>query len=650
MAIRADKLSPPKSLDQMTGVFSLATTSQPKQRIRRKMTDAEKIEYRKRRIVKACDKCAQRKRKCHHNQPEMETVGASAGKHSQRAGKSTIRTSTKTSNSPNKSQHPSGKQSDRDLDELGSNDPFTTFSSHDFDDFTMLEDSFPEINIDDLLELNPFQSMDFTSDQSSSELFTPDVSPGQHFWPTVDYEHDFTLLGSLTPEYSELRIPGTTMDDEQCFDPRLSWPMHVFEPTSTDGLAAITKRSPEALVTKSRKGRPAHDDMLWEHLRTGQAEDRLEKPEATHRLHTHSDLKPSLESIPGYHDSHDSSAYAEDIRTNMNATLQQIHSRAPPRPCEKEYVSERFSDPREDRTIGVPDARQTESTSALESQKSVKPRFLARQERSTPAAGLECITQTPSIFAESVVEDINPATELFLLRRRIPKPLHSIVDRKRNAGDAESRMSSSQLLRPTFDSDVRTLYETELPGGGADERFSTMHSEHRGSPMGLGQTSRVYKIASCPSSEIAGDCTPLTGAAHSHKPVHTRLQSPGSSGFDSGTTPHRPGMIIEAKLACSSSIPPSDSTENLYTSRLSDHVRYRDHFGRFGPTGGFQGLFLFALSVLFMGLLVHFSGFVPPSTTVLLLAALIRPVDHQTKDTAKHAGLVNRAFRLVSQC
>ena len=51
------------AIDQMTSVFSLSTSEQPKQRIRRKMTEAEKVEYRKRRIVKACDKCSKRKRK-----------------------------------------------------------------------------------------------------------------------------------------------------------------------------------------------------------------------------------------------------------------------------------------------------------------------------------------------------------------------------------------------------------------------------------------------------------------------------------------------------------------------------------------------------------------------------------------------------------
>ena len=48
-------------LEEMTGVFSLSSTSQPKTRVRRKMTESEKLEYRKRRIVKACDSCSKRK-------------------------------------------------------------------------------------------------------------------------------------------------------------------------------------------------------------------------------------------------------------------------------------------------------------------------------------------------------------------------------------------------------------------------------------------------------------------------------------------------------------------------------------------------------------------------------------------------------------
>jgi hypothetical protein len=57
------------AIDQMVNVFSLSTSEQPKQRVRRKMTEAEKVDYRKRRIVKACDTCSKRKRKVRLSPP-----------------------------------------------------------------------------------------------------------------------------------------------------------------------------------------------------------------------------------------------------------------------------------------------------------------------------------------------------------------------------------------------------------------------------------------------------------------------------------------------------------------------------------------------------------------------------------------------------
>jgi hypothetical protein len=58
----------------MTSVFSLSTSEQPKQRMRRKMTESEKIEYRKRRIVKACDTCSKRKRKVKNPPPSLQVA------------------------------------------------------------------------------------------------------------------------------------------------------------------------------------------------------------------------------------------------------------------------------------------------------------------------------------------------------------------------------------------------------------------------------------------------------------------------------------------------------------------------------------------------------------------------------------------------
>ena len=72
----------PPALEQMTSSFSVSSVDQPKQRLRRKMTEAEKQEYRQRRIVKACDKCQKRKRKCNHNQSDVEKLITSSQKQS----------------------------------------------------------------------------------------------------------------------------------------------------------------------------------------------------------------------------------------------------------------------------------------------------------------------------------------------------------------------------------------------------------------------------------------------------------------------------------------------------------------------------------------------------------------------------------------
>lgn len=56
------------SMEQMTGVFSLqGEIPAAKPRVRRKMTDKEKQEYRKRRQARACGSCVKRKRKCQHD-------------------------------------------------------------------------------------------------------------------------------------------------------------------------------------------------------------------------------------------------------------------------------------------------------------------------------------------------------------------------------------------------------------------------------------------------------------------------------------------------------------------------------------------------------------------------------------------------------
>ncbi|KAF7188645.1 hypothetical protein HII31_10307 [Pseudocercospora fuligena] len=166
----------PPSLDQMTNVFSLSTSTQPKQRVRRKMTEAEKVEYRKRRIVKACDKCAKRKRKCPHNQTQMDTIATSA-KSGSRSSKSASPKST-----PPASVKQVAKGNFAQLDDLGGLTAEINMDQS-FDDFPMFDDSFAEVSVNDFLHFD---------NQNNAcgpyDLFTPDFSPSQYSWSSNGQE------------------------------------------------------------------------------------------------------------------------------------------------------------------------------------------------------------------------------------------------------------------------------------------------------------------------------------------------------------------------------------------------------------------------------------------------------------------------------
>ncbi|KXT08939.1 hypothetical protein AC579_9526 [Pseudocercospora musae] len=176
----------PPSLDQMTNVFSLSSTAQPKQRVRRKMTEAEKVEYRKRRIVKACDKCAKRKRKCPHNQTQMDTIATSA-KSGSRSSKSASPKST-----PPASVKQVAKENFAQPDDL---EGLTAEINMDqsFDDFPMFDDSFAEISVNDFLHFD---------NQNNAcgpyELFTPDFSSSQYSWTSNG--QDLPLIDSASAD------------------------------------------------------------------------------------------------------------------------------------------------------------------------------------------------------------------------------------------------------------------------------------------------------------------------------------------------------------------------------------------------------------------------------------------------------------------
>ncbi|KAF2726276.1 hypothetical protein K431DRAFT_280308 [Polychaeton citri CBS 116435] len=140
----------PPTIENMTSVFSLSSSAQPKQRVRRKMTESEKAEYRKRRIVKACEKCSKRKRKCNHNQPEMEGVSNTPTIPSRITKPRTSEPCSRDTRLPKDDKHMRVRIAQA-LDHVTSADPFAVAGSTPSEpaDFSYLIDPVPEISFDD---------------------------------------------------------------------------------------------------------------------------------------------------------------------------------------------------------------------------------------------------------------------------------------------------------------------------------------------------------------------------------------------------------------------------------------------------------------------------------------------------------------------
>lgn len=267
----------PPSLDQMTGVFSLSTSAQPKQRIRRKMTEAEKVEYRKRRIVKACSKCAARKRKCPHNQAEMETVPASS-KNAARISKSSSPKSSTTSKSttpPTAQQKPSFDASMLSVDDLDFGEFGNAFIPS--QDFTMFEDTLAD------LDMNNFAFDNFTH---GNDFFTPDVSPLQQTWSFEGQPGDSTILDGLpsNAHHTQQHIlqPGGQQDRQYTRAESFATDHATLQPWE----GHFTQEG----LSRRRKGAYGNQTLQQQHVESGIPE----QPVPTHTRHVHDAANASM--------------------------------------------------------------------------------------------------------------------------------------------------------------------------------------------------------------------------------------------------------------------------------------------------------------------------------------------------------------------
>ncbi|QIW99896.1 hypothetical protein AMS68_005414 [Peltaster fructicola] len=173
------------AIADMTGVFSLNSAEQPKQRLRRKMTEAEKIEYRKRRVMKACDKCAKRKRKCTHNQATDHVTSVAAPTNARVAKPSARQTIAQQSHQVQSAQQSGYDAVDNNI---------VSLDSTDFDDFTLLSD--------DMMDYDTL----FQTDDINSFFHGIDcVDPQWLVQPAIDYASCFSSasLQELLPH-----VPG----------------------------------------------------------------------------------------------------------------------------------------------------------------------------------------------------------------------------------------------------------------------------------------------------------------------------------------------------------------------------------------------------------------------------------------------------------
>ena len=242
----------------------------------------------------------------------------------------------------------------------------------------------------------------------------------------------------------------------------------------------------------------------------------------------------------------------------------------------------------------------------------------------------------PSL-GEGLTTSASPTTELYLLKRRIPQALHSVVDRN----------SPSAALGPL----LTTIPENVDTYSQRDHEREMIISRNAECTEG---NSILTDGGAYPTSDTANDNARLAGSVGltrvARQPVHTRSRNPTATDFAGDTDQHYGagsfGLGHNASIAVNAARVPAPtvkfdisafdtpSTVNQVDAyRLCDHVRRRDHFGRPSrsiPTAG--ELFalaatavssLFAIATLLLLLIAVRTS---PTTLSLLLLALASPV------------------------
>ncbi|KAI7152583.1 hypothetical protein KC349_g8892 [Hortaea werneckii] len=550
----APNLSPP-ALEQMTGVFSISSTDQPKQRVRRKMTEAEKIDYRKRRMVKACEKCQKRKRKCNHNQGAMDTLGKRSKAKRSDPGANVKHKPTTPPTSMAPPPAPTGFSNNDfekfDFDEFFTSDMTLFDDVVDWDNFVHMPsahmpqqgfDRSKHFNDDFLLQgplLNSelpqnsfFSAASRWQDQQATATGARNASRAQQQWNKDESSHNHELP---PPEASEnhgyLRgfYQSTGGSNIQCSTPMNEANTH------------------EAL--KFDQIHPRHSGAAL--LPTRSSEDY----QPTHTRHVH---EAALQSSP----------YVFDIHG------------PPDLPSSRAGASTPL--PRSESVV----ARELPSTSAVRSSRS----SALAEESGTVKEG----RKPDSISAlgedgDRTSSSSSSSAQLFMSRRRLSRYLSS----KASAVKNEKMVSPSPLLQTRAEGSSSAV----LTGDGLPLALRANRTQAQsGTPDRRSETTPSHpSFAKLLASSASGGCdqhaaspagcnaTSARGTAHA---IHTSRTGSHSSG-------QLAAMVVQQGVL-SDSVRRRDHSQGTHATavlaaagapvqedRLPDHVRRRDHFGRF---------------------------------------------------------------------
>ena len=520
----ASSSTSPPALEKMTGVFSLSDSTQPKQRVRRKMTEAEKAEYRKRRIVKACDKCSKRKRKCNHNQPEMENLA----KPSQKVDKL-----KPAAHHKKPSVIPMSLSPDPAPDNLGASEPFI---QDDWFDFTLL-DPMPDVSFDDLL----------TTDLDQQWGDKPQYSWGQNVDLSVMFGND---------------QPSQSTPDDRAFDQTLiqqQEPLFDHVQSGANALSFTTgnKKYPVGVQPQQQQTRGG-DDLLW----------------ADHGIQQHLLERRSLTSNANSGD-----AIIFDQQFGDSAGGREASSYSGQSAPRKE-LTRNIKNPKSDDLLHESDGddryiHQSESTSKNRRDRQHQANEQNRANvRSVEGSGTKDLLQaatTPEPGRSKAAPDpraisggrtIDPSAELFRLRRRVPgsiSPSQTQPHALQTLSEADSQVNGGAYLRHdsgNHGTPSLTGLSAILPAMGAEKPVHT-RARNRIASDSSDETDRRT------DTSMHAESAPVDAAAHSSRP-----RAHGRSPLREAPTIFKSGTTSE------------DSSTGFYVARLRDTHRERDHFGR----------------------------------------------------------------------